>query len=114
MIAGKYVDAIAAPLEDLAALFQAAGPCHLIARGDVIICLSREQAFERLPVVVDIGKDQQLQAIRVSPSPAVLSSKHLSEVLKESGSQMNTDERGLNHSFDRCSSRLICGLLRFH
>ena len=57
--------------ENLAAAIEAFAPSYLIARGDVVIGLHREQAFERLPIVMNIGEDLQLQFRNISRSFAV-------------------------------------------
>ncbi len=57
VIAGQYVDFVAARAENLAATIEASAPTYLVAGGDVIIGLHAQQAFERFPIVVDIGED---------------------------------------------------------
>jgi len=61
MIARKHVNLVRAPPENLPAAFEALGPGDLVAGGNVEIRLHVQPLFERLPIVMDVGKNQQLQ-----------------------------------------------------
>jgi len=56
VVAGEYPDLFAARLQDLAAAIEAPAPGDLVARGDVEICIHGEDAFERPPIIVDVGE----------------------------------------------------------
>src|ERR1039457_7136246 len=62
MIAGQHVDLVAAAFEDLAVAVDAFIPCTLIAVGDVEIGFHREQFLEPLPIVVNVGEQEELHS----------------------------------------------------
>src|ERR1039458_3682740 len=59
MIAGQHVDLVAAAFQNLAVAVDAFVPCTLIAVGDVEIGFHREQFLEPLPIVVNVGEEQE-------------------------------------------------------
>ena len=61
VIPGKDVHLFGARGQDFAAAVDALAPGHLIARGDVKIGLHAEQPFERLPIIMDVGENQESQ-----------------------------------------------------
>ena len=61
VISGQDVHFFAARGQDFAAAFDALAPGHLVAGGDVKIGLHAQQAFERLPIIMDVGENQQSQ-----------------------------------------------------
>lgn len=71
VIAGQDVNFVAAGAHHLAASIEAFAPTDLITGGDVVIGIHAEQAFERFPIVVNIGEDLQLQFRDGSSSFAV-------------------------------------------
>src|ERR1017187_10359762 len=60
MIAREHVDFVAAAFENLAVAVDAFVPGTLIAGGEVEIGFRREQFLEPLPIVVDVGKEEEL------------------------------------------------------
>ena len=56
VVAGEYPDLFTARLQDLAAAIETLAPGNLVARGDVEIGLHREDAFERPPIIMDVGE----------------------------------------------------------
>ena len=66
VVAGKHVHLVTARLKNLAATVEAFRPRGLVAGRDVKIGIHAEQAFERLPIVMDVGKNEQLQESRVA------------------------------------------------
>src|SRR5450432_44388 len=66
VVAGKHVDPVAAGLQNLAATIKAFRPGALVARGDIKIGLNGQEAFERLPVIMDVGKNKELQESSVA------------------------------------------------
>jgi len=62
VVAGEHIDLATTPLQDLATAFDAACPRDLIAGRDIKISLHAEQVLERLPVRVDVGKDEEFHA----------------------------------------------------
>ncbi len=63
VVAREDVHLVTARLQDLAAAIDAFGPGELVPGGDVIVGLDGEEAFEGLPIVVDVGEDQQPQGV---------------------------------------------------
>ncbi len=63
VIARQHPHAVGMRLQNRPSFFQPAAPIRQIARGDVVIGLLRHQLFQRAPVLVDIGKDQQFHVI---------------------------------------------------
>jgi len=56
VVAGEYPDLFAARLQDLAAAIETLAPGDLVAGGDVEIGLHGEDAFERPPIIMDVGE----------------------------------------------------------
>src|SRR6516225_2223209 len=69
MIPREHVDFVAARLQDFTATLDAFGPAHLITGGDIVVGLERQQSFERLPIVVNIGEDDELHRPDLNPDP---------------------------------------------
>jgi hypothetical protein len=56
VVAGEYPDLFTAHLQDLAAAIETLAPGNLVASGDVEIGLHGEDAFERPPIIMDVGE----------------------------------------------------------
>src|ERR1017187_6469147 len=73
MIAREHVDFVAAAFENLAVAVDAFVPGTLIAGGEVEVGFRREQFLEPLPIVVDVGKEEELHGLRRSSSSSMAS-----------------------------------------
>ena len=60
-----------AALENLAATVEAFRPRALVARGDVKIGFNVQKAFERFPIIMDVGKNKELQESSVAQEGAL-------------------------------------------
>jgi len=56
VVAGEYPDLFAARLQNLAAAIETLSPGDLVARGDVEIGIHGEDAFERPPIIMNVGE----------------------------------------------------------
>ena len=60
VVARQYPDFVPTRLQNLAAPIQTFAPRNLVAGRNVVIGLHGEDAFQRLPIIVDVGKYQYL------------------------------------------------------
>ena len=56
VVAGQYPDLVAARLQNLAGAIESPAPGDLVAGRNVVIGLHGEEAFQRLPIIVDVGE----------------------------------------------------------
>ena len=71
VVPGENLYFAGAGLHDFSTGLEAARPIHQVAGSEIVIGLSVHEAFERVVVAVDVGKNEQLHGLMIAPEAAL-------------------------------------------